>query len=75
MKEVVMPSKNLADFSSLSFTLLSSNRGLITSYAFCDKKEKKKATSRFSHKFNSLGTHLHQLIISYNETYGEKVNQ
>ena len=37
-----MPSKNLADFSSLSFTLLSSNRGPITSYAFCEKKEKKK---------------------------------
>ena len=42
MKEVVMPSKNLADFSSLSFTLLSSNRGPITSYAFGEKKEKKK---------------------------------
>ena len=37
-----MPSQNLADFFSLSFTLLSSYRGPITSYAFNDKKNKQK---------------------------------
>ena len=61
MKEGDMPSQNLADFCSLSFTLLSSYRGPITSYAFNDKKNKQK--KKFSHKFNSLRTHLHELII------------
>ena len=42
MKEGDMPSQNLADFCSLSFTLLSSYREPITSYAFNDKKTKKK---------------------------------
>ena len=40
MKEGDMPSQNLADFCSLSFTLLSSYREPITSYAFNDKKNK-----------------------------------
>ena len=40
MKEGDVPSQNLADFFSLSFTLLSSYRGPITSYAFNDKKNK-----------------------------------
>ena len=57
MKEGVIPSQNLADFCSLSFTLLSSYREPITSYAFNDEKK------RFSHKFNSRGSHLHELII------------
>ena len=39
MKEGDMPSQNLADFCSLSFTLLSSYREPITSYAFNDKKK------------------------------------
>ena len=43
MKEGDMPSQNLADFCSLSFTLLSSYREPITSYAFNDKKKKKKS--------------------------------
>ena len=38
MKEGVIPSQNLADFCSLSFTLLSSYREPITSYAFNEKK-------------------------------------
>ena len=37
MKEGVIPSQNLADFCSLSFTLLSSYREPITSYAFNDE--------------------------------------
>ena len=42
MKEGDMPSQNLADFCSLSqFTLLSSYREPITSYAFNDKKTNK----------------------------------
>ena len=57
-----MPSQNLADFWSLSFTLLSSYREPITSYAFKDKKNKQ-TKKKFSHKFNSLRTHLHELII------------
>ena len=40
MKEGVIPSQNLADFCSLSFTLLSSYREPITSYAFNDKNNK-----------------------------------
>ena len=39
MKEGDMPSQNLADFCSLSFTLLSSYREPTTSYAFNDKKK------------------------------------
>ena len=39
MKEGVRPSQNLADFCSLSFTLLSSYREPITSYAFNDEKK------------------------------------
>ena len=65
MKEGVIPSQNLADFCSLSFTLLSSYREPITSYAFNDKKKTNKQTNKkkFSHKFNSLRTHVHELII------------
>ena len=62
MKEGDMPSQNLADFCSLSFTLLSSYREPITSYAFNDKK-KQTNEKKFSHKFNSLRTHVHELII------------
>ena len=47
MKEGDMPSQNLADFCSLSFTLLSSYREPITSYAFNDK-EKKQTKKVFS---------------------------
>ena len=62
MKEGDMPSQNLADFCSLSFTLLSSYREPITSYAFNDKKNKQ-TNKKFCHKFNSLRTHLRELII------------
>lgn len=43
---------------------------LLTRASDWNKKErqKQKATSRFSHKFNSLGAHLHHLIILYDET-------
>ena len=67
MKEGVKPSQNLAEFCSLSFTLLSSYQEFLTE---TKKKErqKQKATSRFSHKFNSFGAHLHHLVILYDET-------
>lgn len=56
-----MPSQNLADFCSLSFTLLSSCREPITSYAFNDKKNKQ--TKKVFSQIHSLRTHLHELII------------
>ena len=53
MKESVMPSKNLTDYCSLSFTLLSSYRGPITSYAFCDQKKKKPQVGSLSNLIHS----------------------
>ena len=66
MKEGVKPSQNLAEFCSLSFTLLSSYQESLTETK--KKRQKQKATSRFSHKFNSFEAHLHHLIILYDET-------
>ena len=49
MKEGVKPSQNLAEFCSLSFTLLSSYQESLTETKK-KKRQKQKATSRFSHK-------------------------
>ena len=67
MKEGVKPSQNLAEFCSLSFTLLSSYQESLTETKK-KKRQKQKATSGFSHKFNSFGAHLHHLVILYDET-------
>lgn len=68
MKEGVIPSQNLADFCSLSFTLLSSYREPITSYAFND--EKKGFLTNLIH-----ADHIYMNWSFYKMKHGEKVNQ
>ena len=73
MKEGDMPSQNLADFCSLSFTLLSSYRKPITSYAFNDKKKKQTKKSFLTNSIHS--EHMYMNWSFYKMKHGEKVNQ
>ena len=74
MKEGVIPSQNLADFCSLSYTLLSSYREPITSYAFNDKKKTNKQIKSFV--TNSIHSeHIYVNWSFYKMKHGEKVNQ
>ena len=55
-----MPSQNLADFCSLSFTLFSSYREPITSYAFNDKKQTNKKKT-----FLTNSTHSEHIYMNW----------